>query len=84
MSQLIRRSVKVSNKSALHFLACLFDVLPGERLPYICSVGSAGPAFIQRHIAGTRVRVRSLYNIIRVGKHYVMFIIGKDLYLVMF
>ena len=57
-----------------------FDVLPGERQPHVCSVG---PAFIQRHVAGTRVRVRSLI-IMHVGMHYVMFIIGEDSYLAMF
>ena len=46
------------------------------------SVGSAGPAFIQRQVH-VYVCVRSLI-IMHVGTHYVMFIIGEDLYLAMF
>ena len=54
------RSVQVSKEGALHFLVCLFDVLPGERIPHVCSVRSAGSAFIQRPIAGTHVRLRTI------------------------
>ena len=47
---------------------CLFDVLPGERLPHVCSVGSAGPAFVYSDTL--QVHVYMYESIMRVGTHF--------------
>ena len=67
--------------------ACLMSFLLREELPHVRGAGSARPTFfkhliklIDKYRTCVHVRVRSLYMWYAL---YVMFIIGKDLNLVM-